>query len=75
MKCDPSSALVTDLRDGIATLQLNRPQQLNVLSESVLDALQRRLDELSAEPGLRCVILAASGRAFCAEMRRAPSLE
>jgi enoyl-CoA hydratase/carnithine racemase len=79
MKSD-SPSLVAEMRAGIATLQLNRPQQLNALSESVLEALQRQLDELSGDPGLRCVILAASGRAFCAghdleEMRRTPTLE
>ncbi len=80
MTCDSASPLVTGVRDGIATLQLNRPQQLNALSESVLEALQRQLDELSGEADLRCVILAATGRAFCAghdleEMRRTPTLE
>jgi len=61
MKCD-SPSLVADMRAGIATLQLNRPQQLNALSESVLEALQGQLDELSSAPDLRCVILAATGR-------------
>ena len=75
-----SPSLVAEMRSGIATLQLNRPQQLNALSESVLEALQRQLDELSSAPDLRCVILAATGRAFCAghdleEMRRTPTLE
>jgi enoyl-CoA hydratase/carnithine racemase len=74
------SPLLSDVRGGIATLELNRPHQLNALSESMLDALQRKLDELTGEPGLRCVIVAASGRAFCAdhdlgEMRRTPTLE
>jgi enoyl-CoA hydratase/carnithine racemase len=72
--------LDSELHAGIATLHLNRPQRLNALSESVLDALQRRLDELADEPSLRCVIVTASGRAFCAghdleEMRRTPTLE
>jgi enoyl-CoA hydratase/carnithine racemase len=78
--CHPPSVLGTEFRDGIATLQLDRPQQLNALSESVLDALQAALDELSGETGLRCVILAGAGRAFCAghdleEMRRTPTIE
>ena len=69
-----------DLVRGIATLRLDRPRQLNALSVSVLSDLQRQLDELSREPELRCVIVAASGRAFCAghdleEMRRTPTLE
>ncbi len=80
MERDSPSTLVTEVRAGIATIQLNRPAQLNALSESVLDALQRQLDELAAEPSLRCVIVAASGRAFCAghdleEMRRTATLE
>jgi enoyl-CoA hydratase/carnithine racemase len=69
-----------ELDGGIATVSLDRPRQLNALSESVLDDLQHRLDQLAKEPGVRCVILAASGRAFCAghdleEMRRTPTLE
>lgn len=76
----PHSVVGTDLRDGIATLRLDRPQQLNALSEAVLDALQGALDRLSSEPALRCVILTAAGRAFCAghdleEMRAPPTLE
>jgi enoyl-CoA hydratase/carnithine racemase len=65
---------------GIATLQLDRPQQLNALSESVLEVLQGQLDALADEPSVRCVVVRASGRAFCAghdleEMRRTPTLE
>ncbi|MBP0597496.1 enoyl-CoA hydratase [Herbaspirillum sp. LeCh32-8] len=64
---------------GVATLTLNRPQQFNALSEAMLEALQTQLDRLATDPEVRCVVLAANGRAFCAghdlrEMRATPEL-
>ncbi len=64
---------------GVVTLTLNRPQAFNALSEAMLAALQRELDALAADESVRAVVLAATGRAFCAghdlkEMRAEPSL-
>lgn len=58
--------VISELVQGVLTLTLNRPQQFNALSEEVLDALQHELDAAAADASLRCVVLAASGRAFCA---------
>ncbi|HZG22044.1 MAG TPA: enoyl-CoA hydratase [Herbaspirillum sp.] len=71
------SPLLRHDQDGITTLTLNRPQQFNALSEGMLEALQTQLDQLAHDENLRCVILAAQGRAFCAghdlrEMRATP---
>ena len=65
---------------GVTTLTLNRPQAFNSLSEEMLAALQRELDAMAADKALRVVVIAASGKAFCAghdlkEMRAQPSLE
>jgi enoyl-CoA hydratase/carnithine racemase len=60
------AALIVEHRDGIATLRLNRPQQFNALSEAMLDALQRQFDALTGDSSLRCVVIAAAGKAFCA---------
>ncbi len=54
------------LQDGIATLTLNRPDELNVLSEQSLEDLQQAFDDISGMPRIRCVILRAEGRAYCA---------
>jgi enoyl-CoA hydratase/carnithine racemase len=51
---------------GVATLTLNRPQQFNALSVSVLDALQRELDAIARDCAIRVVVLAGAGKAFCA---------
>src|SRR5690606_10258985 len=62
-----SADLVLDeRRDGVLTLTLNRPDQFNALSEEMLQALQARFDACMDDPGLRVVVLAANGRAFCA---------
>lgn len=53
-------------RDGIAYLTLNRPNQFNALSEELLDALQRQLDNIAENRSIRVVVLAGNGRAFCA---------
>jgi enoyl-CoA hydratase/carnithine racemase len=65
--------------EGLVTLRLNRPAQFNALSEALLEALQRALDELAVDPTVRCVVLEGAGKAFCAghdlrEMRSQPRL-
>jgi enoyl-CoA hydratase/carnithine racemase len=64
---------------GVTTLTLNRPQAFNALDEALLEALQHQIDALAANEQLRAVVIAASGRAFCAghdlkQMRAEPSL-
>ena len=51
---------------GVATLTLNRPGQFNALSEEVLKALNGELSRLTHDSTVRCVVIAAEGRAFCA---------
>ena len=58
--------LLRDVRDGVMTLTLNRPARFNALSEEMLAALQDALDDITADETIRCVVLAASGKAFCA---------
>jgi len=65
---------------GVVTLTLNRPRAFNALSEAMLAALGEALDALAADEAVRAVVIAASGKAFCAghdlkEMRAEPSLE
>ena len=65
---------------GVVTLTLNRPQAFNALSEELLEALQAALDAVAADARARVVVIAATGKAFCAghdlkQMRAAPSLD
>lgn len=74
---DPLLLRSTDDR-GVITLTMNRPQAFNALSEGMLEALQTELNLIAKDGNARALVLAASGRAFCAghdlkEMRAAPS--
>jgi enoyl-CoA hydratase/carnithine racemase len=58
--------LLREDRDGICTLTMNRPQQMNLLTSAMLSALQREFDEISKSKTVRVVILAGTGKGFCA---------
>ncbi len=51
---------------GVLMLTLDRPQQFNALGEEMLAALQAAFDRAQDDETLRVVVLAASGKAFCA---------
>ncbi len=53
-------------RDGICTLTMNRPAQMNLLTSEMLAALQSAFESLKNERQVRVVILAAAGKGFCA---------
>jgi enoyl-CoA hydratase/carnithine racemase len=58
--------LVRESAGNIAVLTLNRPQARNTLSEATLAALRAELSEISEEPRVRAVIIAAKGPVFSA---------
>jgi 2-(1,2-epoxy-1,2-dihydrophenyl)acetyl-CoA isomerase len=62
------SDILFDVRDGIATLTLNRPQSLNALSRNMAAELGAALEEVKGRAGkdIKVLILAGAGRAFCA---------
>ena len=62
---DDSILLRTD-HDGICTLVMNRPQQMNLLTNDMLEALQEALDAIAHDKRVRVVVIGAQGRGFCA---------
>jgi enoyl-CoA hydratase/carnithine racemase len=63
---------------GVVTLTLNRPAQFNSLSHTLMSDMQAELDRIAADAGVRVVVLAGAGKAFCAghdlkEMRANPA--
>ena len=58
--------LLRDNDGPIAVLTLNRPAARNSLSEALLVALGDALSAIAADRGVRAVVLAANGPAFCA---------
>lgn len=75
------SDLLLHTRDacGVHRLTLNHPASFNTLSEAMLAALQRVLSAIAQDEQARVVVLAATGKAFCAghnlkDMRAQPEL-
>jgi len=58
--------LLLEAAGGVARLTLNRPKAMNAMTTAMLDELDRRLDEIAANPELRVVVLTGAGPAFCA---------
>jgi len=58
--------LLVEKKDGIATLTLNRPDQMNALSAELLHALADEIEGLRTDNDIGVVILTGAGRAFCA---------
>lgn len=61
------TALVqSTLRDGVATLKLNRPEALNALGPDLMAALVAALHACMADERTRAIVLTGAGRAFSA---------
>src|SRR5438105_4668956 len=58
--------LLVERDEPIAVCLLNRSQQLNALSDELMDELVTALRELDADEAIRCIVLGGSERAFAA---------
>ena len=63
---DPSILLHSVDARGVVTLTLNDPARFNALGDEMLAALQAALAGIAQDETVRAVVLAASGKAFCA---------
>lgn len=75
---DKEGVLLREEEKGAVYLTLNRPDKFNTLSEAMLARLQQELNAIADDPTVRCVVIAANGRGFCAghdlrEMRANPT--
>ena len=52
--------------DGIAVVSLDRPEILNVLSNTMCREATKLLKSLEKDPNVRAIVLTGEGRAFCA---------
>jgi 2-(1,2-epoxy-1,2-dihydrophenyl)acetyl-CoA isomerase len=58
--------LIETIEDGVATLTLNRPENLNALSEEIRLGLLESIHRLGADDSVGCIVLTGAGRGFCA---------
>lgn len=71
--------LFVEASGGILRLTMNQPARFNPLSSEMIAALHKALDAATADDTIRVVIIAGTGKAFCAghdlkQMRAQPEL-
>lgn len=59
-------AVLREVKGPVATLTMNRPRTRNALDDVLRETLRAELEELSADPDVRVVVLTGAGSAFCA---------
>ncbi|MDR5708283.1 MAG: enoyl-CoA hydratase-related protein [Armatimonadota bacterium] len=55
-----------EVREGVATITLNRPEVHNALNRQMLADLRAALREAEQDVRVRCLVLTGAGKAFCA---------
>lgn len=53
-------------RGKVEILRLNRPEARNAVDPETSAAIEAALDELEADPGVRCTVITGTGPVFCA---------
>jgi 2-(1,2-epoxy-1,2-dihydrophenyl)acetyl-CoA isomerase len=75
--------LLFELNDGVGTVTLNRPDQMNALIPAMLQELSDAFKKMASDSQVRAIVLTGAGRAFCsgedlrqraeADLKAAPS--
>jgi len=58
--------VLSETRNGVATLTLNRGERFNPLSREMIAALKAEIDRIAEDASVRSVVLAGAGKGFCA---------
>lgn len=57
--------LALSVDDGIAHIELNRPERMNAMNRPFWGEMIRIFDEIGSDPSIRCVVISGRGRHFC----------
>ena len=61
-----ADAVLLDIEDGIASIRVNRPDRLNVLSVEVSEGLRDAVEGAVSDASVRVIVLSGEGRSFMA---------
>jgi 2-(1,2-epoxy-1,2-dihydrophenyl)acetyl-CoA isomerase len=61
-----STSLLTNIEGAVGYITLNRPQVFNSFNREMALHLQATLQQLAANPQVRCIVITGAGKAFCA---------
>ena len=62
----PLDLVERELRDGVLTITLNRPEAKNALSQDLRADLRTALLDAHGDDAVRCIVLTGAGDSFCA---------
>ena len=62
----PYADLLIETHGRVAVIRLNRPKALNALNDNMMNELGEALYKFDADPGIGCIILTGSEKAFAA---------
>ena len=62
----PYQQILYDVKDGILTVTLNRPEKLNAFTATMMTEVIDAFGRASADDAVRAVVVTGAGRAFCA---------
>lgn len=63
-----TDTLLTEFRDGIAVLTINRPEARNAADRALAEALAAALDDVDERPDISVIVLTGAGGTFCSGM-------
>ncbi len=61
-----TNPLFVDVKDGVATLVLNRPERLNALSTEMIAQAIAAVERYADDPDVGCIVVTGAERGFCA---------
>lgn len=56
-----SAEVYLEKREGYAVLTIDRPKQMNALNTGVVEQIDKLLDEVEADPEIRCLVITGAG--------------
>jgi len=77
-EASPYETLNCSVADGVAHIELSRPERLNALNKAMLLEINRAMDGAEADANVRAIVLSGAGKGFSSgfdlkeQMQRAP---
>ena len=63
-----SEELLTEVRDGVLIVTINRPEAKNAMNKAAAEGIAEAMDRLDSDDSLRVAILTGAGGTFCSGM-------
>lgn len=62
------SEVLTEARDGVLIMTINRPEAKNAVNRAVAEALAAAMEQLDSDDSLNCGVITGAGGTFCSGM-------